>query len=178
VRQVWERFAALKIDPRMKQVAAVGVKTRAELMRHGITPAITPEEHSAEALFRELPAKLTNQRILLPQADRARPLLANLLTGAGAEVETIAAYHTIEVPSNEPFPACDAVTFTSPSTIDSFVTRFPDARIGDALIACIGPVTAEGAQQVGLPVHVIAQPHTAEGLVSGLIAAFERTAIP
>ena len=70
----------------------------------------------------------------------------------------------------------DAITFTSPSTAQNFVAMFDDplAVIGAALVACIGPVTADAVQALGLPVHLVADPHTVDGLIAALIAAFER----
>jgi uroporphyrinogen-III synthase len=182
VRQVWGRLATLNIAPQIDRVAAVGVKTGAELSRHGITPSIIPDDHSADELFRAMDGHLKNQRILLPQADRARPVLAQMLREAGAQVEAVTAYHTVfaEVDKNLLAADFDAITFTSASTVSSFIAQIDDPRacIGEALIACIGPVTAQAAQQNGLPVHVIAHPHTAQGLVNGLSAAFERMFTP
>jgi uroporphyrinogen-III synthase len=182
VRQVWERLAVLNIAPQMDRVAAVGVKTAAELSRHGITASIIPDDHSAEGLFRAMDGHLKKQRILLPQADRARPILAQILREAGAQVEAVTAYHTVfaAVDTNLMAAHFDAITFTSASTVSSFVTQIDDplTHIGGALVACIGPVTASAVQENGLPVHVIAHPHTAEGLVKGLSAAFERMLTP
>jgi uroporphyrinogen-III synthase len=97
-----------------------------------------------------------------------------LLTTAGAHVEAITAYHTVSITADGQLLAAgfDAITFMSASAVSSFVAQVDD--IGGALIACIGPVTAAAAREAGLPVHVTADPHTAEGLVSGLAQALER----
>ena len=178
VRMVWARFEALGITPRMGKVAAVGVKTGAALQKHGVMPDLIPNEHVAEALFAAMNARenLKNQRIFLPQADQARPVLANLLREAGAQVDAVVAYHTLHIDADLLHQKFDAITFMSASTVSSFVAQVDD--IGDALIACIGPVTAVAAREAGLPVHVTADPHSAEGLVSGLLDAFERMLTP
>jgi uroporphyrinogen III methyltransferase/synthase len=40
---------------------------------------------------------------------------------------------------------------------------------GRPLIACIGPITADTAGELGLPVDVMADEHTVEGLVRALV---------
>ena len=37
-----------------------------------------------------------------------------------------------------------------------------------AVVACIGPVTARSAAEVGLPPDVVAEEHTIDGLVAAL----------
>ncbi|MEW6577878.1 MAG: uroporphyrinogen-III synthase, partial [Chloroflexota bacterium] len=68
------------------------------------------------------------------------------------------------------------ITFTSPSTAQNFAAQFDDpvSVAGNALIACIGPITADAVRACGLPVHIVAEPHTAEGLIAALCAAFTR----
>jgi uroporphyrinogen-III synthase len=184
VTHIGQRLAALNLDPIWPAVAVIGPATgKALLTDYGVTPAVMPEKHVAEALFAALQdhTDLSGARVLLPQGDLARPVLADLLRGAGAEVETVIAYKNVRPEIDpallsDPF---DAVTFTSSSTVHNFVELFDDplAVIGAALIACIGPVTADTARECGLPVHIVAEPHTLDGLVEGLITAFERTRI-
>jgi uroporphyrinogen-III synthase len=40
--------------------------------------------------------------------------------------------------------------------------------LSDVMIACIGPIAAETAEQMGLPVHVVAKPYTVQGLLHAL----------
>lgn len=187
VTTIWQRFETLGIDPPgivWPAVAVIGPATGKALQEHGITPAVMPEKHVADALFAALQnhTDLSGARVLLPQGDRARPVLADLLRGAGAEVETVIAYENIRPEIDpallsEPF---DAVTFTSSSTVQNFVELFDDPLrvIGAALVACIGPVTADSACELGLPVHIIAEPHTVEGLIAALVAHLSEPAHP
>jgi uroporphyrinogen-III synthase len=39
------------------------------------------------------------------------------------------------------------------------------------LVACIGPVTASTAQELGIRVDVVAREHTIQGLVDAIVAA-------
>ncbi len=44
-------------------------------------------------------------------------------------------------------------------------------RIGPARVACIGPITARTARELGLPVHAVADEYTVPGLVRALTEA-------
>jgi len=181
VTHIGQRLAALNLDPVWPAVAVIGPATSKALQEYGITPAVMPGKHVAEALFASLHDDLSGARVLLPQGDRARPVLADLLRGAGAEVDTVIAYENVR-PEIDPALLADpfdAVTFTSSSTVQNFVELFDDPLvvIGAARIACIGPVTADTARELGLPVPIVAEPHTIDGLIDALIAAFERTRI-
>ena len=180
----FRRIEALDIDSAAlvgMQFAAIGPATANALEAHGLTPALVPREYVAEGLFAALNEHVTldGMRLLLPQANRARPVLADLLRGAGATVDAVVAYDTVR-PEIDPVllaQPVDAITFTSPSTVQHFVELFDDPRaiLGGALVACIGPVTADAARAVGLEPDVVADPYTVEGLIVALEKAFERT---
>jgi uroporphyrinogen-III synthase len=188
VTAIWERFEALVLEPAgvdWPAVAVIGPATGQALAARGVTAALMPEQHVAEALFETLNqnADLAGLSILLPQGNLARPVLADLLREAGASVDTVVAYETVqpEIDLDWFSEPVDAITFTSSSTVQNFVAMFDDppfggplVAVGRALVACIGPVTADTARDLGLPVHVIAEPHTVEGLIAALGAAFER----
>ncbi len=184
VTHTWQRIDAMRlhIPPEAwPPVAAIGPATAKALRRRGIEPALVPAQHIAEALFAALDrqADLRGTRVLLPQGNLARPVLADLLRGTGADVTAVTAYENVQ-PDIDPGVLAvplDAITFTSSSTVQNFAAQFedPHAAIGDALVACIGPVTADTVRELGLPVHIVADPHTVEGLVAALQTAFERT---
>lgn len=187
VAQIWWRFDVLDqpTPPEMwPPVAAIGPATANALRKHGIEPALIPRKHVAEALFATLDAhiELRDMRVLLPQGNLARPVLAELLEDVGADVTAVVAYEN-EEPEIDPDALrtpVDAITFTSSSTVQNFAAQFDDLQtvVGDALVACIGPVTANTVREMGLPAHLIAEPHTVDGLVAALITAFERTSEP
>ncbi len=177
VRHVWERLSALRrpLPIVWPAVAAVGPATARALLEQGVRARLTPSVHVAEALVDALSARaeLRGKRVLLPQSNLARPVLAERLRAAGAEVDAVVAYETYRPPADpDALPAhVDALTFTSPSTARNFVAMFPNARtqLADARIVCIGPVTAEAVRALGWPVAALADPHTEEGLLVALI---------
>ena len=66
----------------------------------------------------------------------------------------------------------DLVTFTSSSTVKNFKAMLPPDRfqklIGGVIIACIGPITAETAKNLGFNVQVIAESSTIPGLCDAI----------
>ena len=175
LRAAGKRAAHLQIV----RIAAVGPATADALHALGLPIACVPDRHTADALADAM-GDVTGKRILFPAADIARPALEMGLRAKGAIVERVTAYQTRPVTQagNLPtlLPTLDALTFTSPSTVRNFVallkTDAPADAIGGAVVACIGPTTAAAAEETGLPVHAIAQPHTAEGLARSLIQMF------
>ncbi len=66
-------------------------------------------------------------------------------------------------------------TFTSSSTVRNLAAMARDAglelprALAQATIACIGPITAATARELGLQVEVVAESYTIEGLVKALL---------
>ncbi len=159
------------------RIAAVGKATADALRRHGVVPDLVPVKANAEALlsaFPEPPA--SGGRVLLPQADRARPTLADGLGRLGWEVETVEAYCTValEVPAALFARAvnADAICFTSGSTVEGWVAASGGAT--PPVVASIGPVTTAAAQRHGLNVTVEADEANVEALVASLTRVLGR----
>jgi uroporphyrinogen-III synthase len=74
----------------------------------------------------------------------------------------------------------DVVTFTSSSTVRNLVASLENAAdlLGTTFVACIGPVTAATARELGLRVDLVADVHTIDGLVSALVAALPQSPRP
>lgn len=163
-------------------VAAVGTATADALARRGVTAAAVPEEFVGEALADAIAARdpaLSGARVLIPSAQDAREALADGLRRHGAKVESIAVYRTVTAATDlGPVAAdllagrIDAVTFTSSSTVRAFVELAGrDAATSSRYVAAaIGPVTATTARALGLKDVIVAEPHTADGLVAALSA--------
>jgi uroporphyrinogen-III synthase len=186
---VWllkERMAALGFPPaglNELRIAAVGAATAEAVQRDlGLQVDLLPDEFVAEALLESL-GDVAGQRIFLPQSAQARPVLAEGLQAAGAEVTQVDAYRMVTgqggVSLGEYFwrGDVDVVTFTSASTVHNFVKRLKaengsTAMLVDVVVACIGPITAEAARRHDLPVKVVPEEHTLEGLVEALVGYF------
>ncbi len=148
------------------QIAVIGPATAAALMEHGVRVDVQPTEYIAEAIVVALAGNkpLAGQRFLLLRADIARPTLRDELIASGANVDEIPVYHTVR---GNPDPSAyaelragiDVLTFTSSSTVRHFFDLLGDEALiigNGALVACIGPITAKTAQEMGLRVDLIA----------------------
>jgi uroporphyrinogen III methyltransferase / synthase len=183
-RYFWERLRVTGLDARAlhtARVAAIGPATAAELETHGVQADYVPGEYVAEAVAAGL-GEVRGLRVLLPRADIARPALGTLLRAGGAEVIEVTAYRTLR-PEVEPgelrrtLTGVTVATFTSSSTVRNLADMAGDAglplaeALGQALVACIGPITAETAREMGLAVHLVAEEYTVDGLVQALVRA-------
>jgi uroporphyrinogen III methyltransferase/synthase len=160
------------------KVAAIGPATAESLAGRGIVADAVPEEYVAERVVDALkPNVSSGDRILLPRAAEARPELPEGLRVMGAEVDEVSLYRSVvpgEAPSEELEALregrIDVVTFTSSSTVRNLVSMLngDTTALKNAVIACIGPITAATAEELGLPPDVVAKEYTVPGLVAGL----------
>jgi uroporphyrinogen III methyltransferase/synthase len=121
---------------------------------------------------------LAGAAILLPRAKVAREVIVDTLASRGAKVDAVAVYET-QLMGRVPDQACEAlrrqgtiVTFTSPSTVEGFLNALGEDAVlmRDAVIACLGPPTAEAARQRGLSIAVQPSRQTMADLVKAIIA--------
>ena len=184
VDAVFERIEAYGQDCRVfadSTIGAIGPATAAELLQRGIRPDFVPATSVSEAVVEELSGRdWSGVPVLLPGADIGRDVLAKGLTDLGARVERVTAYRTITPPHAAEnarkmlSQGVDAITFTSSSTVRNLMEMLDGDKsaLESSLIACIGPVTAGTARELGLRVDLMAEEHTVEGLVDALVAHY------
>ncbi len=165
------------------KLCAIGQETAESMGLHGLRPELVTSEYTAEGLAKALEGwDLDGVRVLVPRAEVARDALPSLLAKRGAEVHILPVYQAVCPAEAGPalmklFTAegVDVVTFTSSSTVVNFVRAFPEdklpAVLGDAMVACMGPVTADTARKLGLNVEIIAREYTTRGLAAAIAAA-------
>jgi uroporphyrinogen III methyltransferase/synthase len=188
VKAFFERLKKLHIDIRKLgdvKLCAIGPKTKEQLEEKGLLVDFVPEEFRAEAIIDGLKNTLkAGQKVLLPRADLARPILVESLKELKLNVEEVIAYRTVlDSDNNKELleklinKELHVITFTSSSTVKNFLKLLGEADIKNLLngitVACIGPITAETAQKSGLNVDIIAQKYTIEGLVDALTNYFK-----
>ena len=101
----------------------------------------------------------------------------------GAKVDEIAIYRTV-LPQADPGSGkqmllageIDITTFTSSSTVKHLVSLLglEWQAVNQTRVACIGPVTAATAAQLGVRVDVVAKEHTIPGLVQVIIEDYRK----
>ncbi len=151
------------------RVAAVGRATAEALRSHGVVADLVPAKANAEALVAGFPvAPPGGGRVLVPQADRVRPVLTDGLAALGWQIEAVEAYRTVNTQVPPPLLAralaADAICFTSGSTVESWVAAA--GPTAPPVVASIGPVTTAAALRQGLTVTVEAHDANVEALVA------------
>jgi uroporphyrinogen III methyltransferase/synthase len=168
------------------KLCAIGQETSESLEGHGLRPELITAEYTAEGLAKALEGwEMDGMHVLVPRAEVARDALPSLLANRGAEVEILPVYRAI-CPTGAGdallrlfnHEGVDVITFTSSSTVSNFVRAFPEDRLpavlGDAEIACMGPVTADVARKLGLNVSIVAREYTTHGLVQAIAESAAR----
>lgn len=184
VAAVLQRLADLGMDVRSlagPRVAAIGPGTAAALEETGIRVDVVPEAFVAEGLAHALQQEgVEGRRVLIARAEDAREVLPQTLADAGAEVTVAPCYRTLprpeagdEIRGLLEGGELDCITFASSSSVRAFVECVGSSRAREmargVTIVCIGPVTAETAEECGMRVDVIAQEHSIPGLVRALV---------
>ena len=182
VEAVFERLSATGRDSRAfggSRVCAIGPGTAAALRSRGIHADWIPRQFLSNAIvadFRDY--DLVGANVLLARADIAPPGLADGLRAQGARVTDVPAYRTVPAESSRhrvigalEAGQIDVVTLTSSSTARNLVEGLGGRLdlLRDVTMACIGPVTASTARDLGLNVDILAAEHTIDGLVAALV---------
>ena len=162
------------------RTAVIGPATAKRLFDFGLQSDIVPETYRAESIIKAFAGKdLNGKKILLPRAKEARPILPVELTRMGAVVDEVTAYRTRSVQENTDLllkrlkeKTIDLITFTSSSTVKNFHALVPaenlKSLIQDVTVACIGPITADTARDLGFDIHIIAESFTIPGLCEAI----------
>ena len=156
-RIVAEVLAHTPADPRL---AAVGAATNAVLEEAGHRVDLVPADATGKALAVALAGAtdLTGQRVVLARADAAGSDLPDALRDAGAIVEDVAIYRTMEGPitSREPLvraladPVLSGIVVASGSAVRGLVRLAGSTPLHTTPVVSIGPTTSDAVRAAGL----------------------------
>lgn len=189
-------FGALLSGPRDMRalgnvsICAIGPTTAERIQARGVKPDVIMSEVRFDDIVEAIGAagSLDSQRVLIVRPDFLRDTLATELARHGATVTDLIAYTTASA-SPESAEAqdiyrqllesrVDAVTFTSPTTVRRFAHLIGSEQAADLLkttvVAALGPVTAEAAEQLGITANVVPKSFTVDALVAALVQHFKR----
>ena len=140
------------------KIAVIGNKTGKLVEKQGLTVDLMPEEFTAEGLIEEFKKNgITDKTIGIPRTASARPVLPEELEKLGNTVILAEAYQSLfpmdekaveELIQKIENKEIDAITFTSPLTVENFFTIADDKqKIAELLnenllVVSIGPITA------------------------------------
>ncbi|MGB8965345.1 MAG: uroporphyrinogen-III C-methyltransferase [Candidatus Cybelea sp.] len=163
------------------EVAAIGDRTAERLASYGVRADLVPSTFISEEVAHALIARSQlGERVVLFRAQEARDTLPQMLRDAGLSVTDVAAYKTVVAGDDafgEKVARADILTFTSASTVRGYSALLGGDEAAAAAatgksVACIGPITAQAAREIGLRVDVIASVYTTSGLLDALEAHF------
>jgi uroporphyrinogen III methyltransferase/synthase len=180
VRYFLERLCEKKGDLRglgRIRLAAIGPGTAEELARHRLKADLVPDEYRAEALADALAGEAAGRRILLARASRGREVLAERLSAAGAIVEQVVVYRSVDVETAEP-PVAELLgskrvqwVTVSSSTIARSLVRLFGEGLRQTKLASISPVTSATLRELGYEPAAEARHYTMAGLVEAILDA-------
>ncbi len=152
------------------RICAIGPATRAAVEALHLKVDLMGTEYVAESLLEAFAAHdLSGKRVLLPRAAVARDVIPAELAKRGAQVDVVEAYRTVAPESTEPFPdAIDAITFTSSSTVQNFVSLYGAEALHGVKAISIGSITTRTALSLGVEIAAEAQPFTVDGLLEAI----------
>lgn len=170
-------FATLKKElPDTLRIAVVGPSTKAACEKQGWKVDFMPREFTGKALAKQLP-DVEGKQILFPTTDAAGDELESVLTEREAMVEKLIVYKTEKALekgaelTNIILRGVDVLTFASPSAAECFA-ELTKEKAKKILAVCIGPTTAEKAQQSGFKKIIRTKENTVTGLTNAIIEYF------
>lgn len=157
------------------RIAAIGPGTADALAACRLRADLVPESYRAESLADALSEENASGRFLLIRASRGREVLAKRLSAAGATVEQVVAYSSVDVDAACPYVLraldegrIDWITVTSSSIGRSLVRLFGD-RLRGTKLASISPVTSETLRELGYEPAAEAKEYTIDGVVEAIL---------
>jgi uroporphyrinogen III methyltransferase/synthase len=175
-RRLLARGGDLRRLARVK-LAAIGSGTAERLARWHLRADVVPEEFVAESLAEALIGDARGRRFLVARASRGRLVLGAALERAGAHVDQVVVYGSVDVEQPDAAVAralaagdIDWVTVTSSATARS-LARLYGAALGTARFASIGPLTSAALRELGYEPAVEASPHTTGALADAILAS-------
>jgi len=185
------RVLAVGLDRPGLKVACVGPRTAEAAAQLGIRVDLVASRADGEGLGRAVAEALAprGRRFLLPRSEIGRDALPEAITAAGGRVDAVPAYRTVAAEADAgalcdrlEAGTLDALTFTSPSTVQHFLAMLrPAARAaaGRCVVAALGETTAAALGDAGLPPQVVPERPEAAALAEALAAYFtEAGAVP
>jgi uroporphyrinogen-III synthase len=166
------------------KLAAIGPGTAAALEKRGLRAGVVATDSKGEGLAAAvLGAMEPGESVLLLRAQIARDAFPDALSRAGHPVEVVAVYETrpasgpdvARVVAELERGAIDAVTFSSASTVESFVAMVGGRErarelLSRTVVGSIGPITTEALVANGLRIDATPPETTLEALLGAIEA--------
>lgn len=158
-------------------IAVVGEKTKKAAEKYSLNVNACPSKYTAEALKNELVPKLKkDSKIVIVRGNLASPTLREGLKELGFAIIDFVAYETRLIVHNEDYlleliknKKLDFLTFTSTSTVNSFMTFIKKQKLEsfltDFVYVSIGSVTTETLSSYGIQNVLTPKKFTIDGMI-------------
>jgi len=190
VRYFFELLENENLDSRVLgciKIAVIGKGTSARLKEYKLNADFIPINYTSKAMVEELPKseEVKDKRFLRVKGDFTQDFLTDGLRELGAKVNTVEVYRIRKDKPAENIigelsdVGCDAVTFTSQSTVNHFIDIFgidkAKSILKKAVPVAIGPVTAEALTNHGISNYIMAETHTIDGVINCILRQFDKS---
>ncbi|MBR6993051.1 MAG: uroporphyrinogen-III synthase [Methanobrevibacter sp.] len=171
------------------KLAVIGNKTGRLAEKNGMTVDLMPEDFTAEGLIEEFKKRgITDKVIGIPRTASARPVLPEELEKLGNEIILAEAYKSLfpmdedavkDLISKIENREIDAITFTSPLTVENFFEIVEDKQkiakllSENLLTVCIGPITAKVLEKYDID-HIYPDTYTVPDMMELLFKTLDR----
>lgn len=167
VKIVFERLFESGFDARIfgsSNIAAIGNRTGAELLKYGIKADIIPDRNYASELAMAL-VNVKAENVLILRTEKGTEELTDILKKHNVEYKDVGVYRTLSCAYDkaELPPSVDYVVFASSSEVRSFAGNSIDYTG-----VCIGEKTAEEAEKYGIS-YVVSKKQSNKGIVECII---------
>ena len=172
------------------KLAVIGNKTGKLAEKQGVKVDLMPDDFTAEGLVEEFSKReITNQIIGIPRTASARSTLPDGLKSLGNEVILAEAYKSLfpmdddkvkELISKIENKEIDAITFTSPLTVENFFKiaedkeRLAELLSNNLLTVSIGPITARVLEKYNIE-HIYPDTYTVPDMMELLFKTWRET---
>ncbi len=181
-KKFFEKFSDLRCIGGVR-IACIGESTAREVKRYHLAVDVIPETAVAESLADALlqAQSLDSLNMLVVTGNRNRDVLIRKLEEEGrAIVDVLPVYHNepadlSEEPDAQSFreKGADAITFTSASTVENFVTQSGQLQLAKGATRpkaiSMGPITSAAMKEKGVPVDAEAKEQTLDALVAAVV---------
>ena len=170
--------------PNGAKICAIGPATARALEECGFEVALVPQNFVAEGIIEELESyygdlsRLSGKRILLPRALQARDVLPDGLAAAGADMDVVPCYCTVQGEINPDSVRAlqqlnpDLMVFTSSSAVRNFVEIAGQdlalRMMRQAAVSVIGPITADTVKSYGKLPEIVPKENTIASLIEAI----------
>jgi uroporphyrinogen-III synthase len=171
------------------KLAVIGNKTGKLAEKNGLGVDLMPNDFTAEGLIEEFKRRgITGKTIGIPRTASARPVLPEELEKLGNKIILAEAYKSLfpmdekaveDLISKIENKEIDAITFTSPLTVENFFEIVEDKQkiakllSENLLTVCIGPITAKVLEKYDID-HIYPDTYTVPDMMELLFKTLDR----